>query len=784
MRFLGVELPEKNILDKVARTAYEVSLDEYRRDPELLLHKKLPLSEQEIETRQTRKKFWLELAAETPEKIFQTFKNSSLQKAKDEYGRLYVFEVLSTAVKANPELAFTSLSSYQNWKDENNNSIVKPLLQIAIKENPELAFRYLDRYQHLVEGNEKIAKSLLNYAAQQYKDPLLFEELFHEVQWRKNQKNLILVFLESASSVDSQKFWGLNDRMPLTDKVSDDWISFTQLHANGMSSDMGHIATLLGVEPVIFDYATGTRYQNYKGYATPLAQFFDQLGYTTTFLSTASLEFLDQESFLKYAGYQHLVGPEAFKWKKRYAFDAAPDEDLYEKAIELVKNQTSPFFLTLQTISSHTPYDTPYGRSAEAMYRYEDQTFSDFYHELKKTDFFDNGLLIVIGDHRKMTPLEDAEFEKWGTTAAAKIIGFMIGKGIDTDQIDDHLYQQTDLFYSLLAEFWTGKVNVFEKYNDLFTQKILRHWTIKHWYDQKKSNIADAEGNYGYIDIDRMKIAQASASFPKDEILNYLKLSIAYQQQKQKEKSGFLSWENDDMVYLISHRGETQAATENSLDAFKAAYELWADGLEFDATTTKDGKMVVYHGPKISHLTTCKTETKDMCQLTRDELQKCKLNDGQNILLLEEMLPKIKNRFSYLFLEYKVPENPVCSQNVQSHLEEIISLVKKNKLDGKVVFSSYNKEVTSLLSKRGDLSTALDTYSLADVDKLSWNYFSYFMMPAESFSEPLIEKIKKIWVDGVAYVVNDPSFAQKLKKMGIRFFMTDELEKMKKSLEN
>lgn len=51
--------------------------------------------------------------------------------------------------------------------------------------------------------------------------------------------------------------------MPLTDKVSDDGRSFTQLHANGMSSDMGHIATLLGVEPAVFNYATGTRYQNY-----------------------------------------------------------------------------------------------------------------------------------------------------------------------------------------------------------------------------------------------------------------------------------------------------------------------------------------------------------------------------------------------------------------------------------------------------------------------------------------------------------------------------------------
>ena len=141
------------------------------------------------------------------------------------------------------------------------------------------------------------------------------------------------------------------------------------------------------MEPVVFDYATGTRYQNYTGYVAPLAEFFNRLGYATTFLSTVSLEFLDQRNFLKRAGYQTIIGEEAFEDRKKYTFDAAPDKDLYDKALEIVKEQKSPFFLTLQTISSHTPYNTPYGRTAEAMYRYEDETFSEFYQELKKTDF-------------------------------------------------------------------------------------------------------------------------------------------------------------------------------------------------------------------------------------------------------------------------------------------------------------------------------------------------------------------------------------------------------------
>ncbi len=538
---------------------------------------------------------------------------------------------------------------------------------------------------------------------------------------------------------------------------------------------MGHIATLLGVEPIAFDY-TGTRYQNYISYVQPLAHFFNNLGYATSFLSTASLDFLDQKSFLNYAGYQNIIGAEAFKDKQRYTFDAAPDGDLYAKAIELVKSQTSPYFLTLQTISSHTPYHTPYGKTMEAMYRYEDESFAKFYAELKATDFFKNGILIVIGDHRKMTPLEDEEFAKRGTTAAAKIMGFMIGKDLPKNLIDKGLYQQTDLFYSLIREFGKGKVEVFEQYNDLFSRTIKRNWNVKHRYDQKKVNIADAEGHYGYIDLNRMQIIDGAQYFPAEEILNYLKLSLNF--QKQGKKSDFLSASAQDKTVLIAHRGISTHATENSLNAFKAARDAGAEGLELDLTTTKDGKLIVYHGPSVANLTQCKQEKRTVCQMTWEELQGCALNDGQKIQSFEEMLPLIKNWFSFIFVDFKVADHPLCKENKQENLENAIQLVQKNKMDAKVVFSSYDKDLMRFLAKKGDIGSALDTYSLKDLDQLSGSYFSYFMTPAENFSTTLVENLNKQSVEAVAYVVNNSQAFKKLTEMGVRFVMTDEVEKL------
>jgi hypothetical protein len=117
-----------------------------------------------------------------------------------------VFEILAEAAKNKPELAFIYLDNYKDRKDENDKPIVKDLLKIAIQTKPELAFEYLKYYENFVEDHEKIAKSLLQYAAQIYQAPLTFDQLYYEVQGRKNKNNVILVFLESASSVDSQKF--------------------------------------------------------------------------------------------------------------------------------------------------------------------------------------------------------------------------------------------------------------------------------------------------------------------------------------------------------------------------------------------------------------------------------------------------------------------------------------------------------------------------------------------------------------------------------------------------
>lgn len=54
------------------------------------------------------------------------------------------------------------------------------------------------------------------------------------------------------------------------------------------------------------------------------------------------------------------------------------------------------------------------------------------------------------------------------------------------------------------------------------------------------------------------------------------------------------------MTAIWGHRGAPQQAQENTVDAFRAARNQGADGIELDARATADGVVVVHHDPVLA----------------------------------------------------------------------------------------------------------------------------------------------------------------------------------------
>src|SRR5262249_3968704 len=71
-------------------------------------------------------------------------------------------------------------------------------------------------------------------------------------------------------------------------------------------------------------------------------------------------------------------------------------------------------------------------------------------------------------------------------------------------------------------------------------------------------------------------------------------------------------------VDIICHRGASEHAHENTLEALRATFELGGDGNEFDIRITKDGVLVVFHDDMLDRLLQAYG---DVSEFTWQELQ-------------------------------------------------------------------------------------------------------------------------------------------------------------------
>ena len=85
----------------------------------------------------------------------------------------------------------------------------------------------------------------------------------------------------------------------------------------------------------------------------------------------------------------------------------------------------------------------------------------------------------------------------------------------------------------------------------------------------------------------------------------------------------FENFRKKDRCLVWAHRGASGYAPENTLEAFKKAVEMGADGVELDVQLTKDDQMVVIHDELIDRTSDGRGWVKDM---TLEELRKYNYN--------------------------------------------------------------------------------------------------------------------------------------------------------------
>src|SRR5262249_32461323 len=111
-------------------------------------------------------------------------------------------------------------------------------------------------------------------------------------------------------------------------------------------------------------------------------------------------------------------------------------------------------------------------------------------------------------------------------------------------------------------------------------------------------------------------------------------------------------------VQVICHRGASEFAHENTLEAYRATFELGGDGNEIDIRSTKDGVLVCFHDDMLDRLLQGQG---DVSELTWEELRQLSFRnpgsfgDHCRIPTLEEVLDLHRKHGGLLHLDIKRP---------------------------------------------------------------------------------------------------------------------------------
>jgi sulfatase-like protein len=265
--------------------------------------------------------------------------------------------------------------------------------------------------------------------------------------------SVIVLVVESLSSYHSRLFSGLNDYTPNLDRLARGATYFHRFHANGFSTEGGLIALLTGRVPI----PTAGRNGSTMAFTAVDGDFHRWLtgnGYRTAFFTTGKLTFGERDRWLRAIGIEHAEGAEHpfYAGMARGAFDAASDAALFDRFLQWHEHEgrAAPFMATLLTVDTHPPFISGAGHANEGeRFAETDRQIGRLAAALEARDFFAQGMMVIVGDHRAMTPIAEEEEEQFGASAAMRVPAVILGRSFTPPGEWSANAQQVDLIPSL-----------------------------------------------------------------------------------------------------------------------------------------------------------------------------------------------------------------------------------------------------------------------------------------------------------------------------------------------
>ena len=161
-----------------------------------------------------------------------------------------------------------------------------------------------------------------------------------------------------------------------------------------------------------------------------------------------------------------------------------------------------------------------------------------------------------------------------------------------------------------------------------------------------------------------------------------------------------MSLVRNDRMTVAAHRGDSYNYYENTMTAFKMAYDAGADMIETDIHLTKDGYLVLIHDDTVDRTTNGHGRVCDMTLAELRELNAADKSCNEKIPTLEELLAwaqPLDITFNLEIKEYNLENNRErCEKCVDGTLE----LVEKYGLEERIIINSFDAYVLEYTYKK------------------------------------------------------------------------------------
>ena len=260
------------------------------------------------------------------------------------------------------------------------------------------------------------------------------------------RKNVIVLFVESLSAKESLLYGGENNNLPFLDNIARRNIYFQNYYSNGYNTDSGNFAFLTSLP-----YLHGKPMLSENYYDNSIIKIFNKNGYRTNIFYSASNIGLLRDIWISSGFDNEYDGTlPTYQNSERLVFNSVPDLDMFKELLNNIDNWHSdkPFFTMVMTTTTHHPYILPITREKDynKVVSYIDNAINYLYEELDKKKFFDDGILVITGDHRVMNPYTGKELEKYGEIGVSRVPLIIVGVNDQLENIDkNHPMSHTSL---------------------------------------------------------------------------------------------------------------------------------------------------------------------------------------------------------------------------------------------------------------------------------------------------------------------------------------------------